>query len=819
MRNKRETDISQYKDIQQNELSEKADGGAKRFFRGLGKFLITVCSVCLVALLITGISLAVYIFTIASEPTGIDLKAKSMNQTSRIYIQNEDTKEFKEYQKLYDTENRIWVDNQDIPKAMKDAVVAIEDKRFFDHNGVDWGRTLSAVANLATGSDSYGGSTITQQLIKNITDDNEVSITRKLREITKALKLEQEYTKDQILEAYLNVVNFGNNCQGVESAAQLYFGKSIKDCSIAECAAIAGITQNPSRWNPLVFPENNKERREIVLNEMYDQEKISKDEFDAAMKESATMTFVGWQASDDDDDDDEADVQNWYIDQLFRDLQKDIAEYYNISEAAASSKLYTEGLKIYCAMDENAQTYLENAALNIDKSNDSDLQIASTIMGYDGRVIATVGSSTKKEGALSWDRSYNSVLQPGSSIKPVVVYPYAIESKKLYFSSMVLDEPLDNYRTNESGQLVSGPNNAYGYYNGNMSLPDAIEWSSNATAAQTMELIGGPSVAYQQVITKMGFKNLTEQDAQNTGALSIGGMNGGVTVREMAAAYTYLGNGGLYYEPYTYYYVTDSEDNIIIDNRDAVPKQAYSAETAGIMNRLLHYNVTNSAHTNAHYAQISGWDIIGKTGTTDDDKDSWFCGCSPYAVMATWCGFDKPKTISYSGRTTATKFFANVMGKYLKGKENKEYKISNNLIEATYNPTTGLIVSTDNISGRYVGYYTEDNMPSSGGSYYSGNYEYGSDASNSSSYYAPNYGGDNSGSNYGGDTSNSGGDTSGGGDVSGGDNSGGEPQAENPQAENLQAEGNPQAEAKAPEAVNRQAAVRKLPLPQNKITG
>lgn len=388
MRNKRETDISQYKDLQQNELSKKADGGAKRFFRGFGKFLITVCSVCLVALLITGISLAVYIFTLASEPTGIDLKAKSMNQTSRIYIQKDNSKEFTEYQKLYDTENRIWVDNQDIPQAMKDAVVAIEDKRFFDHNGVDWGRTLSAVANLATGSDSYGGSTITQQLIKNITDDNEVSITRKLREITKALKLEQEYTKDQILEAYLNVVNFGNNCQGVESAAQLYFGKSIKECSIAECAAIAGITQNPSRWNPLVFPENNKERREIVINEMYDQKKITKDEFDAAMKESATMKFVGWQASDDDDDDDETDVQNWYIDQVFRDLQKDLAEYYNISESAASSKLYTEGLKIYCAMDEKTQTYLENAALNIDKSNDPDLQIASTIMGYDGRVIA-----------------------------------------------------------------------------------------------------------------------------------------------------------------------------------------------------------------------------------------------------------------------------------------------------------------------------------------------------------------------------------------------------------------------------------------------
>lgn len=187
---------------------------------------------------------------------------------------------------------------------MKDAVVAIEDKRFFDHNGVDWGRTLSAVANLAAGSDSYGGSTITQQLIKNITDDNRFQL-QKLREITKALKLEQEYTKDQILEAYLNVVNFGNNCQGVESAAQLYFGKSIKDCSIAECAAIAGITQNPSRWNRLFSPKTTRSAvKSFSMKCMIRKNFLRKTNLDAAMKESATMTFVGWQASDDDDDDD-----------------------------------------------------------------------------------------------------------------------------------------------------------------------------------------------------------------------------------------------------------------------------------------------------------------------------------------------------------------------------------------------------------------------------------------------------------------------------------------------------------------------------------
>lgn len=773
MRNKRETDISRYTDKSADTgiITEKSESGVKRFFKGLGKFLLTAFTICFVAFFIAGISLSIYIFTLASEPTGIDLKAKSLNQTSFIYIKDDKTGEFKEYQTLYSTENRIWVDNQDIPQAMKDAVVAIEDKRFYDHDGVDWARTLSAVVNLATGEDTYGGSTITQQLIKNITDDNEVSINRKLREICKALKLEDEYTKDQILEAYLNVVNFGNNCQGVEAAAQLYFDKSIKDCSIAECAAIAGITQNPSLWNPLVYPENNKRRREVVISEMYDQGKISKSEYEQAMKESANMTFVGFQNTKEDDDDNDY-VQNWYIDQVFYDLREDLALYYNISEEAASEKLYTEGLKIYCAMDEEMQNYIEEAAQNIDKTYDSELQIGSVLMGFDGRVIATVGSSKKKTRALEWDRATHSSLQPGSSIKPVIVYPYAIDNKLLYYSSLVKDEPVDNWK-DVNGQLVSGPNNAYGSYNGDMLLPDAIEISSNATAVQTMNLIGGPSVAYEQAVTKMGFKKLSEEDAGNTGALSIGGMNGGVSVREMAAAYNYMGNGGLYYEPYTYYYVTDSEDNIIIDNREAIPKQAYSAETASIMNRLLSYNMTYTqlSHTGASYAKISGWDVIGKTGTTDYNKDSWFCGLSPYATLATWCGFDQPDSISDAGRTVAPKFFANVMGKYLEGKEQKEYNLSPNLVEAQYNPYNGLIVTTDYPSGRYIGYYTEDNMPAMGGyyDYNAGNSNYSSESSGGE--WSGSGESSGSGENSGGDE-NSGGESSGSGENSGGESGG-----------------------------------------------
>ena len=742
MRNKRETDISNYTDRTPGNVrsSRTNESSGKRFWKAVGKFFLTVFAVCFIAGVITVVSLGIYIYQLASEPTGIDLKAKSMNQTSRIFVYDAAKKDFTERQKLYDVENRIWVDYASIPQQMKDAQVTIEDKRFYDHKGVDWTRTVSAIGAMLTGSDSYGGSTITQQLIKNLTDDNEVSITRKLREICKALKLEQEYTKEQILEAYLNVVNYGNNCQGVEAAAQLYFGKSIKDCSLAQCAAIAGITQNPSHWNPLLYPENNHKRRETILYEMFDQHKITETELKEALAESNKMTFVGFSSNhSDDDEEEEEQVQNWYYNQMIYDLRADLAKLYNISEGAASEKIYTEGLSIYSAMDEQMQDYIEEQALQLgakeNSLDDPDIQIGSVLMDFDGRVIATVGSSQRKTGPLDWDRATHSTLQPGSSIKPVLVYPIAIEKQQLYFSSTVLDEPVDDYKTDEkTGEKISGPKNAYGSYFGDMLLPDAIEYSSNATAVRVMEMIGGPKVAYEQATTKMGFKKLDEEDSYQIGSLSIGGMVGGVSVREMAAAFTYMGNGGLYYDPYTYYYVTDSEGNVIIDNRDKVPKQAYSTDTATIMNRLLHYNVENSQHTRAMYAQIPGWDIVGKTGTTDEDKDCWFCGMSPYAVMATWTGFDIPKTINDT--TRSARFFNTVMSHYLEGKEVKEYTLSPNVIQARYNPVSGMIISTEYVYGQYVGYYVKDNMPGNGDSYYEPrNYDYDNDYNN----YSPNY--------------------------------------------------------------------------------
>ena len=709
----RKTDISKYTD--KIDVQPKNPSAVLALLSAIGRVVATVLMIVVMAGIIVGVSVGIYIFGLANEPTGIDLTARSMNQTSFIYTKNPETGQFEEYQTLYGTENRIWVNLNKMPKYMPQAIVAIEDKRFYDHHGVDWKRTGSAVVSLLTGSDNYGGSTITQQLIKNITGDKEVSMTRKLREIFRALNIEKEYSKDDIVEAYLNVVNFGNNCQGVEAAAQLYFDKPISECTVCECAAIAGITQNPTYFNPLIYPENNKERRELVLSEMYDQEMLTKAEYDAAMQESKTLTFVGWQKPQDDDEEEAVNVQNWYIDQMFYDLRRDLAKYYNISEDAASDKLYTEGLKIYCAMDLEAQEMIENEALTFNTDSDYDLQIGMTMIGFDGRVIATVGSSKEKTVNLEWDRASHSVLQPGSSIKSIIPYPLAIEMGIYNYSSLVKDDPYEKWQwitaEDGTGKWKAGPDNAYPGFNHYMTVAEAIAWSSNAGAVQTINLVGTHD-AYNQAVSNLGFSHLANADAENLGALSIGGMEGGVTVREMAAAIQYVGNGGLYFAPYTYYYVTDTNGKIILDNRNNIPIEAYSPETAYIMNRLLRYNVLTSQHSASQQAQIDGWDIVGKTGTTDYTHDIWFVGASPYSALACWVGYDQPASIPSAYGDLAAVTWQKVMAKYLADKDvGQPHKTFDelirptNIVEGTFCKGSGLLAGpscTDTDTGYYV---------------------------------------------------------------------------------------------------------------------
>ena len=716
-----------------------AIAGTKGLFSLIWGILSTVFMVLLVSGGIVGVAMCIYLYGLACQPTGIDLTSEKQEQTSFIYLYNE-KKEPVEYQRLHGTENRVWVSLDNIPKSMIEAQIAIEDKRYYEHSGVDWVRTGGAIVNLGSES-SYGGSSITQQLIKNITGKNQVSITRKLTEIFKALNLEKEYTKDEILEAYLNIVNYGSGCQGVQSAANLYFAKDIKDCTVAECAAIAGITQNPAAYNPLAYPEKNKERRDVVLDQMYQQGKINRAEYNQAMEESNNMVFVGYENNEKEREKEEKNqnskegyMSNWYIEAMFRDLQEELSQELNITESLALNKIYSGGLKIYCAMDLQYQQFCEHYIQNVATPYDPNCQIAVVMTGLDGRVVACVGGRNKKDSMLVWDRSYLASLQPGSSIKPVIPYPIAIEQDIYNYSSMVKDQPIDQWATNADGSVRSGPANVYGSYLGEITLPDAIERSSNATAAQTMNIIGAKT-AYNQAINKMYFRHLSTEDANNLGALSLGGLNGGVTVREMAAAYQYMGNGGKVYHPYTYYYVEDAGGNVILDHREEIPIQAYSSQTASMMNRLLNYNVVNNnpAHTSAGLARIAGWDILGKTGTTDSGKDHWFCGLSPYATCAVWTGYDTPSELSQNTFEVATIIFRDLMAEYLKDKESKEYKIDDTLEKHQFCAETGLLAGSY-CSKTYTGYYKKDNVPEYCSGYHGGYSSY-SNYNNYNNYY------------------------------------------------------------------------------------
>lgn len=707
----RKTDINKYSEESSGSSSVPVGSAIREFFALIGKLLMTAFLVCIITGTVLMLSMVFYIVDISKEPLNISLTKlrEELDKTSYIYVMDENGR-FEPDLKLYSTENRVWVAFDEIPQHMIDAQIAIEDKRFYEHEGVDMKRTSGAVFSLATGGREFGGSTITQQLIKNITDDNEVSINRKLREIFRALKLENEYSKDDIIEAYLNIVNYGSGCRGVQSAARLYFDKNIGDCSIAECAAIAGITQNPYAFDPLVFPEKNKERREIVIEEMYDQEKITRAEYDEAMEESAHMTFKGYIVEGEESDTSDWD---WYDDRVFRDVSHDLARAKNISVGEAEDMIYSEGLHIYSAKDKSAQGIAEKRVHEWKTPNDPDLDVGYMLMDFDGRILATVGGRQEKDGRLGFDIASMASLQPGSTIKPISSYAIAIDEKKINYSTMISDQPVPQWSS-----AGAGPNNWYGSYLGNITVTRALNISSNAAAVSVLNMIGMDK-SYDFLTKSLGFKHLDEEhDSHNRSGLSIGGFYGGTTVEEMTASYMIFCNGGYYYEPYSYFYVTDNEGNVLLDNRDrGKPDQVISAETATIMNRLLS-DVVNSGGEGAtnqalgYRAQISGWDIIGKTGTTDSSKDNWFVGASPYAVAGIWTGHkDQPAAIHEDEQSTVHYLWRDIMSDWLDGKPSKAYNLGGNVEQHNYLRENGKLTMYSGGDKILSGYYTNDNKP------------------------------------------------------------------------------------------------------------
>ncbi len=567
-----------------------------------------------------------------------NIKNLELNMTSIIYAKNSDG-EWEEYKRVHGDENRIWISLKKVPKTLQQAFIAIEDEDFEKHHGVDWQRTIMAVANqvLKFSDVDFGASTITQQLIKNITSDNEKAYKRKIREIFRALIIETKLSKDEILEAYLNTIALGSGINGVQVAANYYFSKEVDELTLAECAAIAAITKNPSKYNPATNMEANTERRRTVIYKMYELGYITYEECQKAYYEEIELDFSQKESLD-------SEINDYFIDTLIEQVIDDLAEKYECDSEIASQMFYNGGFKIYSTVNPSIQdimeeTYAKESRYFYEKRRNSEgetenVQSAMTIMDYEGHIVGIVGGTGEKTVNRGLNRAYNVPRQPGSTMKPLGVYALAIENDIVNYTSTVLDEPVKNYYSYGK----SGPREWFGDYMGEVPLNYALRHSMNAVPVRLLEEVGINN-SYKFLTKKLNLQHLVKDD-KNAASLALGGCTYGITPTESAAAFAIFGNGGVYYEPTTYYKIVDMNGDIVLE-QDKKGIQAIGEDTATIMNHLLQEVVykkggTGSAVSSYNYRMK----VYAKTGTSSDTKDSWLVGGTPYYVGSVWYGFD-----------------------------------------------------------------------------------------------------------------------------------------------------------------------------------
>ncbi len=640
---------------------KKGSGRVGRVFGVIGTLLL----IGLVTGLIFTCIFAYYVKTCITPSLDIDLNDFTLNQSSIIYYQDSDGN----YQKLTtvkSSENRIWIDGDEIPQHMKDALVAIEDKRFYTHKGVDWFRTAHAALNMFTGGSTFGGSTITQQLIKNLTQQDDITVQRKLLEIFQALELEKKYDKDEILEYYLNAVYFGEGCYGVQTAAQTYFGKDAKDLSVAEAAAIVGITNLPTYYDPFYSVENNKERQENVLREMYKQGYLTKAEYEEAKAEE--LVFVHGENTPS-----SSGVYSYYEEVVLSDVITDLAEAKGISRSAASQLVHNAGYEIYACIDVDIQAKVDAVYTNLDElpkaTNGTSTQLQSAIVIIDqatGEIKALSGGTGEKTINYGLNRATDTTRPPGSSIKPIAVYGPAIEYGLISPSTLVLDADETHVQLTHTSWY---PKNSPNTYDGIITILTALQKSKNTVSAQILDKLT-PSTALEFLRTRLGVTSLIDSDADYA-AMALGQPSYGITVREMAQAYTALANDGVFTYSRTYTMVKDRTGKIILDNQPETI-QAFSKETA----RTMTYMLNNAAtYGTGSESKLSNMPVAGKTGTTTSNQDRWFCGYTPYYTCAVWTGYDTPEYMSFSGNP-ATQIWQKVMASIHENLAYKDFNMS-----------------------------------------------------------------------------------------------------------------------------------------------
>ncbi len=610
----------------------------------VAKIVVTVLLVILTTTLLLACVFAFYVKTCLTEDIDVSLSDYQLSESSIIYCETS-AGEYKELATLHGSENRIWVDLEDIPDYLVKALVAIEDHRFYEHKGVDWYRTVGAMFTMLTGGDdSFGGSTITQQLIKNLTGNKEVTVQRKLIEIFQALEFEKKYDKDEIIEWYLNAVYFGEGCDGIYTAAQKYFGKEPSQLTLAESASIVGIVNLPTYYSPFYSEENNKERQETVLRRMYELGYISYDEYEEAKNEQLVFTRSDNEVVD-------QEIYSYYVEAVIKDVTEDLMEQKGISQDTARQLLYNGGYRVYSCLDPYIQECVDNVYLDVEnfpkpyRANDQQLQSAMVIMDpYTGEVVAMSGGVGEKTGNLVLNRATDALRAPGSSFKPLAVYAPAIELGLITPSTLVNDAPREEV---EMSQNQWYPNNSDFKYRGIIDIATGVRLSLNTVAAQVLDKLG-LDASTNFLKNKLGITSLVPDD-YNYASLALGELTNGISVLEMAQAYCTFDNSGIFTEARTYSRVTDAAGNIVLDNQ---PKTHVAMKSSTAT------NITSLLFSAANYGTgsesiFSGQAIAGKTGTSSYNWNRWFAGYTPYYVGVVWTGFDQPEQMYVYGNPAA----------------------------------------------------------------------------------------------------------------------------------------------------------------------
>lgn len=595
----------------------------------------------------------------------------------------------------------------EIPDNLKNAYIAIEDQRYYNHFGIDIKRTAAAIASyiIHFGDASFGGSTITQQLSKNLTGDNANTVPRKINEWLKAIQLEMFLSKDEILEAYLNIIYTGPNIYGVQKASEYYFSKNVQDLSLAECAYLAGINISPNSFNPFKENADNEKianRTKVVLNKMKELGYITEEEHSEAISEVENgISFNQTNLTNEN-----SNIYSYHTDALLNELIQDLCDKKRISNEFAENYLTLGGLTIQSTQNSTIQDAVEkefNKNTYIIKSkieDDTTSQAAMVIMDHStGQVVACVGGLGEKT-SRGLNRATSSTRQTGSAGKPISVLVPGFCENIITASSVFVDIET----TFDDGTPEGYTPTDYNGFQGAITLRRAIESSQNIPFVKIMEKITpATSIKYMK---KMGITSLTSVDYNLN--LALGGLDKGISPLELAGAYATIANDGVYIEPTFYIDVKNSNGKIIIKSSQNT-NHVFNKEIAFIIKELLTQPVKGTYGT-ATYCSIPNIETAAKTGTTNENYDRWLCGFTPYYTAVTWYGFDKNETINWGNKNPAGIMWANVMKNIHSNLEKASFEKPANIEEATICPSSGKVANS-NCPNTYIEYFIKGTVP------------------------------------------------------------------------------------------------------------